>query len=71
MDKIINYGISLVNEENKDVTHFITSIHINSVSHIATFIIENGINVQQLKISMDEAQKLGIINIQKLIPFIK
>jgi hypothetical protein len=71
MSKVIVWGLTWFNKDLKDATHRVTAIHIDNRSHIATFIIEKGVNVDELKLSMSACEELGIINLQKLENFCK
>jgi NADH/NAD ratio-sensing transcriptional regulator Rex len=61
------WGVSLFDVDTlKDATHNVTSIHIDRFSNMAKVVIEKGTKVEVLNISMDEAQRIGFININAL-----
>lgn len=56
--------------EPKDV--MITSIHVDSLSHMVTFVREKtDLSVKRIVVSIEECQAQGIINLDKLKPFLK
>ena len=48
----------------------VTSINIDSHFHIATFITEQGANIKSIKMSVENAQKVGIINLKPLLEYL-
>lgn len=71
MSKVIVWGVKWFNQDLIEATHHVTAIYIDNRSDIATFIIEKGVNVEQVKLSMSACEELGIINLQKLEKFCK
>lgn len=71
MDKVIVYGNKWMNRDLKDSTHRVTAINIDNHSAIATFNIERGTTVDQVHLTMEACQDLGIINIEKLEKYCK
>ena len=55
----------------KDSTHRVTAINIDNHSGIATFNIERGTTVDQVYLTMEACQDLGIINLEKLEKYCK
>jgi hypothetical protein len=53
-------------KENKEATHNVTNIFVNNSNHIVTVIIEKGHKVESLAISIEEAQRIGFIDVKKL-----
>ena len=71
MDKVIVYGNKWMNRDLKDSTHRVTAINIDNHSGIATFNIERGTTVDQVYLTMEACQDLGIINLEKLEKYCK
>ena len=71
MDKVIVYGNKWMNRDLKDSTHRVTAINIDNHSAIATFNIERGTTVDQVYLTMEACQDLGIINLEKLEKYCK
>lgn len=69
--KVIVYGNRWMNRDLKDSTHRVTAINIDNHSEIVTFIIETGQVVDQVHLSIEVCQDLGIINIEKLEKYCK
>jgi hypothetical protein len=71
-NKVVKYGEPLINQNGLKVTHHVTNISIDNHSKMATFVIEGGNNtIDVTKISMEFAQSIGFINIDKLLPYCK
>ena len=68
---VIVYGNRWMNKNLKDSTHCVTGINIDNHSEIVTFNIERGQVVDQVHLSMEACQDLGIINIEKLEKYCK
>lgn len=69
---VVVWGVAFFDvKENKDVTHNVTNIHIDSISSIVQITIEKGIKVDVVKISIEQAQKIGFINIKSLEMYCK
>jgi hypothetical protein len=71
MNKVIVYGNKWVNKDLKDSTHRVTAIHIDNHSAKVTFNIERGTTVDQVHLTMEACQDLGIINLEKLEGYCK
>lgn len=72
MDKVIHYGIGMVDIKSmKPVTHKITSINIDNISAQIKVVYEKGSEVNQFKISMEQAQEIGFINLNAIEKYIK
>ena len=57
---------------NIAITHNVTAINVNNRSSMVTFNIETGgMNVDQVHLSMEVCQELGIINLEKLEKYCK
>jgi|GEM_PF-4363811 len=70
-NKNVHYGNSLIDINGREITHRVTSISIDNMSHMATIVIEKGLKVEVVKISMDFAQHIGFINMDVLLPYCK
>ena len=71
MNKVIVYGNKWMSRDLKDSTHRVTAINIDNHSGIATFNIERGTTVDQVRLTMEACQDLGIINLEKLEKYCK
>lgn len=71
MNKVIVYGNKWMSRDLKDPTHRVTAINIDNHSGIATFNIERGTTVDQVRLTMEACQELGIINLEKLEKYCK
>ena len=71
MNKVIVYGNKWMSRDLKDSTHRVTAINIDNHSAIATFNIERGTTVDQVHLTMEACQDLGIINLEKLEKYCK
>jgi hypothetical protein len=71
MNKVIVYGNKWMNKDLKDSTHRVTAINVDNHSETVTFNIERGQVVDQVYLSMEACQDLGIINIEKLEKYCK
>ena len=71
MNKVIVYGNKWMSRDLKDSTHRVTAINIDNHSGIATFNIEKGTTVDQVRLTMEACQDLGIINLEKLEKYCK
>lgn len=67
---IISYGYNLYDIKQKGTTtHSIRSIYIdNRVSNLS-IIVDHDLEVSIINISMEEAEEMGFINFQALIPY--
>ena len=70
-EKIIVYGVPIIDKNLKKPTHFVTAIHIDNFQKTASFVIQKGLNVDMVKISIEECQSFGILDIEKLYNFCK
>lgn len=67
-EKKIVFGTPII--EPNDV--MITGIHVDSRSHMVTFVSEKtDLSVKRTVVTMEECQNLGIINLDKLKPFLR
>ena len=71
MNKVIVYGNKWMSRDLKDSTHRVTAINIDNHSGIATFNIERGTTVDQVRLTMEACQDLGVINLEKLEKYCK
>ena len=71
MSKVIVYGNKWMNRDLKDSTHRVTAINMNNHSETVTFNIERGTIVDQVRLTMEACQDLGIINLEKLEKYCK
>ena len=71
MNKVIVYGNKWMSRDLKDSTHRVTAINVDNHSGIATFNIERGTTVDQVRLTMEACQDLGIINLEKLEKYCK
>jgi len=71
MSKVIVYGNRWMNKDLKDSTHRVTSINVDNRLESVTFIIEKGQNVDQIHLSMEACQDLGVINLENLKNYCK
>ena len=71
MNKVIVYGNKSMNREFKGSTHRVTAINIDNHSETVTFNIEKGTTVDQVRLTMEACQDLGIINVVKLEKYCK
>ena len=71
MGNRIIYGLSLIDKNGEEPTHRVTGFYLDRNSDKITFIIEKGIQVNQVNLDMYECQSLGIMNFDKLEPFCK
>lgn len=69
--KVIVFGNRQMNKDLKDSTHRVTAIDIDNHSETVTFNIERGQIVDQVHLSMEVCQDLGIINLKKLEKYCK
>lgn len=68
---VIVYGNKWMNKDLKDSTHRVTSINVDNHSETVTFNIERGQIVDQVHLTMETCQDLGIINLYKLEKYCK
>ena len=71
MNKVIVYGNKWMSRDLKDSTHRVTAINIDNHSETVTFNIEKGPTVDQVRLTMEACQDLGIINLEKLEKYCK
>lgn len=55
----------------KDFTHNISSLYFDRFNQEIIINIEKGVKVETIKISCQEARKIGFLNIEKLAPYCK
>lgn len=66
-EKVISWGVGFYDPiQDKSVTHNVTNIFIDSHSSMVKVIIEHGIDVKSVNLSIEESQEIGFINIQAL-----
>lgn len=66
-DSVISFGIGYYDpKEDKKITHNVTSIRVDSSSSTTTVIIEKGIEVSSITLSMELAEEIGFINVKAL-----
>jgi hypothetical protein len=71
MSKRIIYGSGILHLESglpPEVN--ITAIHIDNFAKMCTIVKEKGLNVKTFTISMEQAQRIGFINIDALEPYV-
>lgn len=70
MEKIIKYGQPLFDVITcKDITHHINNVRFNDDT--VSVIIQKGLVVEEFKISVFEAQRIGFINFNALEKYCK
>lgn len=52
--------------ENKDATHVVTNIFVDSFNSTVHVTLEHGVKVENIGFSMEQAQEIGFINIKAL-----
>jgi hypothetical protein len=68
---VVSWGVGFFcMKENKLVTHNVTSIYIDKTSTV-NVCVHKGRDVEVIKLSMDEAQEIGFINIKALTKYCK
>jgi hypothetical protein len=73
-EPIIVFGIGGYSiKDGKYVTHNVTSVKIDVVhnSQFVTVVIESGIEVNEVSLTMESAQEIGFINVNALKRFCK
>lgn len=71
-EPVIVYGVGDYSiKEGKDVTHNVTNISVNIFDSTVIAVIEKGIEVSQVKLTMEVAQEIGFINVRALKQFCK
>jgi hypothetical protein len=71
MGKRIIYGSGILHFESglpPEVN--ITAIHIDNLAKMCTIVKEKGLDVKAFTISMEQAQRIGFINIDALEPYV-
>ena len=58
-------------KEGKKTTHAITFIHIDSVTSMVKVVIEKGIDVDSINMTMEHAEDIGFINFEALKQYCK
>ena len=71
MKKVISFGSKLLTGDGRDVTHMVTSINVDSWNHMVTVVIEKGLTVDTVEITMEQAQDIGFINLNALEKYCK
>ena len=72
MDKVVVWGQTLIHPKTGErPTHRISNIHIDSFNSEAVIIIEKGIQVSRLKVSIEELQNIGFLDFDKLEKYCK
>lgn len=70
-EKVISWGVGFYDvKKDKNITHNVTSLFIDSQSSMMKIVVEHGINIQVINISMEESQTIGLINLDVLSKFI-
>jgi hypothetical protein len=71
MNKVIAYKNSLYSiKEGKNVTHRISSVRVDQYDMV-NIVVEHGMEVDTLVISMEKAEEIGLINFDVLKEIIK
>lgn len=64
---VISWGVGFYDvKEDKDITHNVTSIVVDSSSSMVKVTIQKGVKVYTVNFSMEHAQEIGFINIKAL-----
>lgn len=72
MNKVITYkSKSLDIKTMKPPTHCITSIYIDNFNNFVSVIIQKGLEINSVKITMEKAQEMGFINFNALKDYCK
>jgi hypothetical protein len=72
MNRVVTCGRTLIHPKTgKKPTHRISNIHIDSFNSEAVIIIEKGLEVSRLKVSIEELQNIGFLNFDKLDKYCK
>jgi hypothetical protein len=67
---VISWGVGFYDiKEEKDITHNVTNIFVDSFSSMVKVTIEKGLKVYTVDFSMEHAQEIGFINIKALSNF--
>lgn len=53
----------------KNVTHSVSSIHVDSFASTVKVVVEKGLTVQQFEMTMEQAQLIGFINVNSLLEY--
>ncbi len=72
---LIGYGVSSV-KINSDltplkVTHRATSVNVDNLNRTISIVIEKGIEVNAVELTMEEAQRIGFVNFNALKAYCK
>ena len=71
MKKHIALGISKLCRNNEFATHNINNIYINMERGNIDFVIQKGMNITTVSITLEHAQDIGFINVDKLEMYCK
>ena len=72
MEKTIKWGASSFDTKKmQEATHRVTSINVNNQSNMVSIIIQRGLGVDSVQMSMEHAQEIGFINFNALINYCK
>jgi hypothetical protein len=72
MDKVVVWGQGLMHPKTfKTPTHRINGIYIDSLNSDAVISIQKGIEVNQVKVSIEELQDIGFLDFNKLEKYCK
>lgn len=64
---VISWGVGFYDvKEDKDITHNVTNIFIDSFSSTVKVTVQKGLKVYTVNFSMEHAQEIGFINIKAL-----
>lgn len=64
---VISWGVGFYDvKEDKDITHNVTNIFVDSFSSMVKVTIQKGLEVYTVNFSMQHAQEIGFINIKAL-----
>jgi hypothetical protein len=71
MKIVIVYKNPLFDSELEKPTHNVTGIYIDSFSETVRVIIEQGLSVNTIQMTMEHAQDIGFINVKALKDYVK
>ena len=67
----IKFGIAEIDGSGDNITHNVTNIYVDSQLHLINFIIEKGLIVKNIQLTINQAEELEILNLQNLSKFLK
>ena len=72
MKKVITWGQTFMHPKTLETpTHRINGVYIDSFNSDAVISIQKGIEVNQVKVSIEELQEIGFLNFDKLDRYCK